>query len=153
MLPRSIIARSNVLATRRIIARRPAGSIQRFQSTSSSSGPPSYKRYIPYLVAGLAIGACYNVAHYVWYYTSGIRTVVQKSREIKDILRSKREKIFKRSSDNQEIDELADGKSADVQKVAKETSAEVIAVLRDKGKKAKELAESAKAGAEKRAKN
>ncbi|EJD02753.1 uncharacterized protein FOMMEDRAFT_167922 [Fomitiporia mediterranea MF3/22] len=97
MLPRSAIARSNGLVTRRIVTRRPAGSTVRFQSTSSSSGASSSAYNASHAAAGVAGGATVALAGYVWYHTSGLKTALQTSKDIKSYLQTTRDNVVSKA--------------------------------------------------------
>ncbi|EJD02752.1 uncharacterized protein FOMMEDRAFT_140630 [Fomitiporia mediterranea MF3/22] len=129
MPPKSVIDRSNVPATRRIIAHRPAESIVHFPSTSWSPEPSSY-------TSDFSVRAFFTFACRVWSVKRRWRTI-QKLREFKDDLQS--------ICDN--------GHQGEFREIVKETFTEIMAVLEENRKKMKELAERAKADAEERGQN
>ncbi|KAL5528657.1 hypothetical protein ACEPAF_7793 [Sanghuangporus sanghuang] len=97
MLPRSVAARSNAFVTRRVVVRRLPQA--RFQSTASSSGSSSRSYDASHVAAGVAGGLTVTVAGYAWYHTSGLKTVVQTSKDMKSYLQSTRDKVLTKANE------------------------------------------------------
>ncbi|KAI5117766.1 hypothetical protein M0805_005197 [Coniferiporia weirii] len=91
MLSRTCLARTNALALRRTAIRRPG---LRFQSTSAG---PSQGYNSSHFAAGVAGGATVVLAGYVWYHTSGLKTAVQTSKEVKAYIQSTRDSVVARA--------------------------------------------------------
>ncbi|THH04579.1 hypothetical protein EW145_g5416 [Phellinidium pouzarii] len=89
MLSKTSFSRTNVHMLRRATARR---SGMRFQSTVTHSSSSS-SSYASHLAAGVAGGATVALVGYVWYHTSGLKTAMQISKDIKTYLQSTRDSV------------------------------------------------------------
>ncbi|KAL5523582.1 hypothetical protein ACEPAG_7755 [Sanghuangporus baumii] len=100
MLRRSVVARSNAFATtRRVIVRRPTSAQVRHQSIVSSSSSSSGGFYASHAVAGVAGGLTVVLAGYAWYHTSGLKNVVQTTKDMKSYLQSTRDKVLTKANE------------------------------------------------------
>ncbi|KAL5523583.1 hypothetical protein ACEPAG_7756 [Sanghuangporus baumii] len=99
MFPCSVVVRSNPFVTRRVVVRRPPCARARFQSTSSSSGS-SYRSYdASHVASGVAGGLTAVLVGYAWYHTSGLKTVVQTSKDMKNYLQFTRDKVLTKANE------------------------------------------------------
>jgi len=88
MLPRTALSRANARAFRQI--GRPGRTGYRFQSTNAGA---SSSAYASHAVAGVAGGAVVVLTGYVWYRSSGIKTAVDVSTQVKKSLEATRDKV------------------------------------------------------------
>ncbi|KAL5528656.1 hypothetical protein ACEPAF_7792 [Sanghuangporus sanghuang] len=100
MLRRSVVARSNALATtRRVIVRWPTSAQVRRQSTASPSGSFSGGFDASHVAAGVAGGLTVVLAGYAWYHTSGLKNVVRTTKDMKSYLQSTRDKVLTKANE------------------------------------------------------
>ncbi|KAH8119012.1 hypothetical protein DFH11DRAFT_1562416 [Phellopilus nigrolimitatus] len=96
MFSRAAAARANAHALRRAAARR---SGIRFQSSSTGSSASYGSSHV---AAGLAGGITVALAGYVWYHTSGLKTVVQTSKDVKSYVQTARDSVVAKASETAE---------------------------------------------------
>ncbi|KLO15419.1 hypothetical protein SCHPADRAFT_995901 [Schizopora paradoxa] len=91
---------NNAAAARRFAvkaSRRPGCSWKRFQSSSSSQQTSSSGSLASHMVAGIAGGGVVILAGYAYYHQSGLKTVVQTSKEFKLYLQSTKDSVVEKT--------------------------------------------------------